>query len=146
MPSAVSRAEAIAQYVVSLLQSEPVAGIGANDVVRDPLHVAQSSVVAAIVVEIGDEPKPEQVANDAMMRTLDLTVGAIVKGSAARSSVDSPSLAAHQRIIGAGNLGGLAFEVKEGQVERDYDYLEKPVAQIRRHYEVRYYTETGVIT
>lgn len=135
-----TRAEQIAEAVVSLLKVPALTSCPADDVYRDVLYAIDREVDVALAVEIGDEPGPDTSTLGIAYREVEIRVTAIGKGSSAAALADAPYQEAYGRLMATQQLGGLALRIREGEVRREREAREKPIHAITKTYYIEYRT------
>lgn len=135
-----SRAEQIAQAIVSALTVPPLSSVPAAQVYRDLDHALDATVPSALVVESGDEAVPDLATLGIAYRTLTVRVTALAKGTNPAPLADAPMLEAYNRILADRTLGGLAVDLTEGETQRQTNVLETGVAAVAKNYQVHYRT------
>lgn len=141
-----SRAEAIAQAIVTALTVPPMASVPAAKVRRDPVSPAERAGLPCLVVEPGDEEAPDLGTLGMADRAMRLRITAVAAGAAAHSAVDGAIIEAHGRLMADQTLGGLAFDLTEQETSRQRDELDTQVLAVAKDYRIRYRTEERSLT
>lgn len=138
-------AEQIMQAVIAALTVPAMTSVPAADVHRDIVRAIEMDAPLAVAVEEGDEPAPDYPAIGFLDRTLEFRLAVIAKGRNAAALADPAITEAHGRIMADRTLGGIVFDITEGETTRQRDALEKPVLATIKTYRVRYRTsESGL--
>lgn len=137
-----SRAEQITQAIVAALTTPAMTSVPAARVFRDADSALSSNDWPALLVETGDEFAPQTVLIGRKFRTVDVQVTALAQAGAgaALTAADAAYVEAFGRVMADRTLGGLAFDVLEGQTARASEAYGERVATIRKTYSIQYET------
>lgn len=134
-----SKALLIRDAVIARLSSPALAGIGAGGVVNDPDYAFDASDLPAIAVYLKNGSANRDAVIGHIDRRLTLTMRVIGKGSEV-TSIDGLLVAAHQRLTSYRDIGGLAYDIEEGDTVRDRDVLQFPAAYTEIDFSISYRT------
>jgi hypothetical protein len=138
-------AEQIMQAIIAALTAPAMDSVPAADIHRDIVRAIEMDAPLAIAVEEGDEPAPDYPFIGFLDRTLEFRLAVIAKGKNTATLTDPAIREAHARIMADTTLGGIVFDITEGETTRQRDTLEKPVLATTKTYRVRYRTrESGL--
>jgi hypothetical protein len=135
-----SKAELIAQAIVTLLTVPPLSGMTAQDVLRDPLDAIDSATFPKITVETGNEDVPTSHVLGIKNRAVEIHVSVLTAGATPLVSADPIASEAAGRILAAPTLGGLSYDLDEGPTLRATNDLGEGTARITMTFQVRYRT------
>lgn len=140
-----SKAELIAQKVVSALTVPAMSNVPAARIYRDMEGALAAGDLPAIVVELGDEPDPTPGGTliGRKMRTVEIRVQTLAKaslGSSPYAAADPAVVEAHNRLSADMTLGGLAFGFDEGATSRQREDAEQNIGSVSKAYLFQYHT------
>jgi hypothetical protein len=135
-----SKAEQIAQAIITRLTVPPLTGMTAAEVLRDPLDALDSADYPLLCVELGDESPPTRPVTGAKQRSVLVHVSVLANGATPLVAADPIATEAAGRILAAPELGGLAIDTLEGATERIKDELGEGSAKITMTFQVVYRT------
>jgi len=140
-----TKAEMIAQAVVTALTAPAMSAVPATRVYRDLQGALTAGTLPAIVVELGDEPEPSPGGTviGRKMREAELRVQVLASASLGASpytAADPAVVEAHNRLSADMTLGGLAWGMTEGATERQRYDAEKNIGAVTKTYLFRYHT------
>ncbi len=137
----ISKAEQIAQYIVTRLTVPPMSGVAADEVLRDPLDAIDSASYPVLCVELGNEPAPTIHVVGVKQRVVPIRVSVYAKGATPLLAADPIATEAAGRLLADPTLGGLAVDLDEGGTERNQDELGEGSAHVATDYIVTYRTQ-----
>lgn len=139
-----SKAESIAQAIVTALTVPAMSSVPAARVYRDLPDALANALFPAVVVELGDERDPQPVVIGYKDRFLDVSV--TVLASAASNpftAADAAVVESFNRMYADRTLGGLALDLIEGVTQRDNDGFAENVGAVRKFHTILYRTADG---
>ena len=106
-----SKAEQIAQALVTALTVPEMSSVPAARVYRELEDAIRSDLFPAIVIELANEPDPVSVLIGVKDRMVDAEVIVLAAGAGRNAAADSAAVEAYNRIFADRTIGGLAIEV-----------------------------------
>lgn len=138
-----TRALQIRDAIAATLKATPVGGIAATRVFVDMKQATDPDAGPFIVVELGDEPPPEETVLGYLDRTLDLRVTVIGAGADPVAVIDPAVAEIHARIAADLTQGGLSTHTREGARTREREDLDRKLAAHVATYHIDYRTGFG---
>jgi len=135
-----SKAEQIAQALVTALTVPAMTSVPAARVYRELEDAIRSELFPALVLELNGEPDPVSVLIGVKDRVVDADVIVLAAGSNRNADADSATVEAFGRIFADRTLGGLAIEVLEGPTRRERDTVGESMLAITKSYRIEYRT------
>lgn len=135
-----SKAETIAQALVTTLTVPEMSSVPAARVYRELEDAIRSELFPAIVVELAGEPDPVSVMIGTKDRMIDAEVIVLAAGATRNADADTATVEAYNRIFADRTLGGLAIEVLEGPTRRERDTVGEAMLAITKTYRIEYRT------
>lgn len=135
-----SRAESIAQAVVTALTTPAMSAVPAARVYRDVDDALNAGLFPVVIVDIGDEPDPQRVLIPLMDREVEIGVTVVASGANPYAAADAAVVETFARIVADRTLGGLALDILEGGTRRGSAAMAEHSASVRKSYRVQYRT------
>jgi hypothetical protein len=135
-----SKAEAIADAIMTALTTPAMSSVPAARVFRNLGDALATDQFPAVVVQLGNEQAPQMVLISKLDRFLDVVVSILAAGSDPFTAADDALVESFNRIMADRTLGGAALDIVEGDTTREHATHAESVGATRKTFTVHYRT------